>query len=96
VSICFNFDLLKASHLVSYTGRINSREEIENPYQLTLPNAATGQEQLSFSFWTCGNNLNLWIYLRMAETRTSQPPITQTAWLKVTPHCNHCNPLDGF
>jgi hypothetical protein len=22
---------------------------------------------------------------------TSQQPISQTTWLKVTPHCNHCN-----
>ena len=33
--------------------------------------------------------LSLWIYLWMAET--SQQPISQTTWLKVTPHCNHCN-----
>jgi len=33
--------------------------------------------------------LNLWIYLWMAET--SQQPISQTTWLKVTPHCNHCH-----
>jgi hypothetical protein len=31
----------------------------------------------------------LWIYLWLAET--SQQPISQTSWLKVTPHCNHCN-----
>jgi hypothetical protein len=31
----------------------------------------------------------LWIYLWLAET--SQQPISQTTWLKVTPHCNHCN-----
>jgi hypothetical protein len=24
-------------------------------------------------------------------TETSQQPISQTTWLKVTPHCNHCN-----
>jgi hypothetical protein len=29
----------------------------------------------------------LWIYLWLAET--SQQPISQTTWLKVTPHCNH-------
>ena len=23
--------------------------------------------------------------------KTSQHPISQTTWLKVTPHCNHCN-----
>ena len=33
--------------------------------------------------------LSLWIYLWLAET--SQQPISQTIWLKVTPHCNHCN-----
>jgi len=33
--------------------------------------------------------LSLWIYLCLAET--SQQPISQTAWLKVTPHCSHCN-----
>jgi len=33
--------------------------------------------------------LSLWIYLWLAET--SQQPISQTTWLKVTPHCNHCN-----
>jgi hypothetical protein len=32
--------------------------------------------------------LTLWIYLWLAET--SQQPISQTTWLKVTPHCNHC------
>jgi len=60
--------------------------------------AATGQqptcswfpfsaEQLdSFVFF-----LSLWIYLWLAET--SQQPISQTTWLKVTPHCNHCNHL---
>jgi len=31
--------------------------------------------------------LGLWIYLWLAET--SQQPISQTTWLKVTPHCNH-------
>ena len=31
--------------------------------------------------------LSLWIYLWLAET--SQQPISQTTWLKVTPHCNH-------
>ena len=29
------------------------------------------------------------IYLWLAET--SQQPISQITWLKVTPHCNHCN-----
>jgi len=33
--------------------------------------------------------LSLWSYLWLAET--SQQPISQTTWLKVTPHCNHCN-----
>jgi len=34
--------------------------------------------------------LSLWIHLWLAET--SQQPISQTTWLKVTPHwCNHCN-----
>jgi hypothetical protein len=28
-------------------------------------------------------------YLWLAET--SRKPISQTTWLKVTPHCNHCN-----
>jgi hypothetical protein len=27
--------------------------------------------------------------LWLAET--CQQPISQTTWLKVTPHCNHCN-----
>jgi len=36
---------------------------------------------LFFSF------LSSWIYLWLAET--SQQPISQTTWLKVTPHCNH-------
>jgi len=31
--------------------------------------------------------LSLWIYLWLAVT--SQQPISQTTWLKVTPHCNH-------
>jgi hypothetical protein len=30
--------------------------------------------------------LSSWIYLWLAE---SQRPISQTTWLKVTPHCNH-------
>ena len=33
--------------------------------------------------------LSLWICLWLAET--SQQPISQTTWLKVTPHCNHCS-----
>jgi len=33
--------------------------------------------------------LSLWTYLWLAET--SQQPISQTTWLKVTPHCNHCS-----
>ena len=33
--------------------------------------------------------LSLWINLWLAET--SQQPISQTTWLKVTPHCNQCN-----
>jgi len=36
-----------------------------------------------FSFF-----LSLWIDLWLAET--SQQPISQTTWLKVSPHCNHC------
>ena len=32
--------------------------------------------------------LSLRIYLWLAET--SQQPISQTTWLKVTPHCHHC------
>ena len=36
--------------------------------------------------------LSLWIYLWLAET--SQQPISQTTWLKVTPHCNHCTEHD--
>jgi hypothetical protein len=32
-------------------------------------------------------------YLWLAET--SQQPISQTTWLKVTPHCNHCNHLEN-
>jgi hypothetical protein len=31
--------------------------------------------------------LSLWIYLWLAET--SQQLISQTTWLKVSPHCNH-------
>ena len=31
--------------------------------------------------------LRLWTYLWLAET--SQQPISQTTWLKVTSHCNH-------
>jgi len=31
--------------------------------------------------------LSLWIYLWLAET--SQQPISQTTWLKVTPQCSH-------
>jgi hypothetical protein len=31
--------------------------------------------------------LSIWIYLWLAET--SQQPISQTTWLKVTPHCDH-------
>jgi hypothetical protein len=30
--------------------------------------------------------------LWLAET--SQQPISQTTWLKVIPHCNHCNPFN--
>ena len=42
---------------------------------------------IDFSFFF----LSLWIYLWLAET--SQQPISQTTWLKVTPHCNPCNPF---
>jgi len=34
-------------------------------------------------------SLNLWIHKWLAET--SQQPISQATWLKVTLHCNHCN-----
>jgi len=33
--------------------------------------------------------LSLWNYLWLAET--CQQPISQTTWLKATPHCNQCN-----
>jgi hypothetical protein len=33
--------------------------------------------------------LTLWIHLWLAKT--SQQLISQTTWLKVTPHCNHFN-----
>jgi hypothetical protein len=33
--------------------------------------------------------LSVWIYLWLAET--SQQPISQTTWLKATPHCNNYN-----
>ena len=36
--------------------------------------------------------LNLWICGRPRPV-SSQQPISQTTWLKVTPHCNHCNHL---
>jgi len=39
---------------------------------------------IDFSFFF----LSLWIYLWLAET--SQQPISQTTWLKVIPHWNHC------
>jgi hypothetical protein len=48
--------------------------------------------QLVHDFLSQQNNrlffffLSLWIYLWLAET--SQQPISQTTWLKVTPHCN--------
>ena len=48
--------------------------------------------QLVHDFLSQQNNrlfLSLWIYLWLAET--SQQPISQTTWLKVTPHCNHCS-----
>jgi hypothetical protein len=51
--------------------------------------------QLVHDFLSQQNNilffffLSLWIYLWLAET--SQQPISQTTWLKVTFHCNHCN-----
>jgi len=35
--------------------------------------------------------LSLWIYLWLAET--SQQPISQTTWLRVTRHCNHVTML---
>jgi len=38
--------------------------------------------------------LSLWIYLWLAET--SQQPISQTTWLKVTPHCNHCDHCNHY
>ena len=34
--------------------------------------------------------LSIWNYVWLAET-PSQQPISQTTWLKVTPHCSHCN-----
>jgi hypothetical protein len=45
-----------------------------------------GVESLSIYFFFFV--LSLWIYLWLAET--SQQPISQTTWLKVTPHCDHC------
>jgi hypothetical protein len=53
--------------------------------------------QLVHDFLSQQNNrfffffLSLWIYLWLAET--SQQPICQTTWLKVTPHCNHSTPF---
>jgi len=41
------------------------------------------EQKTFFLFWA------LWIYLWLAET--SQQPISQTTWLKHTPHCNQCN-----
>jgi len=38
--------------------------------------------------------IDLWIYLWLAET--SQQPISQTTWLKVTPNCNHCNHCNHY
>jgi len=52
--------------------------------------AATGLFMISFLSKTIDFYfffLSLWIYLWLAET--SQQPISQTTWLKVTPHCNH-------
>ena len=55
--------------------------------------------QLVHDFLSQQNNrlffffLNLWIYLWLTET--SQQPISQTTWLKVTPHCNHCYHYKG-
>ena len=43
------------------------------------------QQKIAFFFFF----LSLWIYLWLAET--SQQPISQTTWLRVNPHCNHCN-----
>jgi len=42
----------------------------------------SAEQQTSFFFLGL-----LWIFLWLAET--SQQPISQTTWLKVTPHCNH-------
>jgi len=49
-----------------------------------IPGLLLSQPPLDFFFFF----LSLWIYLWLAET--SQQPINQTTWLKVTPHCNHC------
>jgi hypothetical protein len=56
--------------------------------------AATGQQPTCYNFLSqyklgfFSSSLSLWIYLWLAET--GQQPISQTTWLKVTPHCNHC------
>ena len=57
-----------------------------------------GQRGLKIDLWAEDSQQNtrllpflsaLMDYLWLAET--SQQPISQTTWLKVTPHCNHCN-----
>ena len=46
------------------------------------------QYTFSFSFYAYGYICG-WPRPVLAET--SQQPISQTTWQKVTPHCNHCN-----
>jgi len=49
-------------------------------------------KQLVHDFLNQQNNrLFLSELMDLFVAETSQQPISQTTWLKVTPHCNHCN-----
>ena len=63
------------------------------PLGATMPMYSPAYKRNNMQFWSYFFLLflSLWIYLWLAET--SQQPISQTAWLEVTPHCNHCNHL---
>ena len=49
--------------------------------------------QLVHDFLSQQNNRLFSFSKKLAETR--QQPISQTTWLKVTPHCNHCSAASG-
>jgi hypothetical protein len=61
------------------------------PYLLQQVNSRLVHNFLTQQNTTLVSSLSKLMNLWPAET--SQQPISQTTWLKVNPHCNHCNHL---